>query len=84
MSNRSFEEIIKVKRNLEKERILKLKNDYQEGKIDICDISNEDLQILIKVYDIMNAELEQKIKQNYEKEKRHILEILKQMNNKKN
>lgn len=84
MKNNNFEEAIKVKRNFEKERILKLQKDYQQGKINAYDISDEDVQMLLKVYDIINAELEQKIKQNLEKEKRYIIDMLKCKKNSKN
>lgn len=84
MKNNNFEEAIKVKRNFEKERILKLQKDYQQGKINAYDISDEDVQMLLKVYDIINAELEQKIKQNLEKEKRYIIDMLKRKKNSKN
>ena len=84
MNKNNFEESIKVKRNFEKERILKLQKDYQQGKINAYDISDEDVQMLLKVYDIINAELEQKIKQNAEKEKRYIVDMLKRKKNSKN
>lgn len=77
---KSFKEEIVIKQDEEKLRILKIQEDYKNGLIEEEDISKEDYQKLLDLYDEQNK----KISQEIEKDKieiKNMLQKLKKHNN---
>ena len=79
-SKKDFRKEIVIKQDEEKLRILKIQEDYKNGLIEEEDISKEDYQKLLELYDEQN----QKINEDIEKDKieiKNMLEKLKKHNN---
>lgn len=48
---KNFETIVKIEKDSEKERLLKLQREFRAGQINQGDLSNEDIEKLGKLYD---------------------------------
>lgn len=77
MNKGKFIKDIKIKPNKEKERIEKLQQQYKDGLIEESEISNDDYQKLLELYDEQNEKLEQEI----ENDKIQIQNMLKKLKN---
>lgn len=76
--NNNFKEKIVIKQDEERLRILKIQEDYKNGMIEEDDISKEDYQKLLNLYDEQNT----KIKEEIEKDRIEIKRMLESLKNK--
>lgn len=73
----SFSDRITIKENEEEKRLRNLQIQYENGEIDEEDISNEDMDKLIEMYEKETEELNRET----ENTKIHISQMLKELNN---
>ena len=75
MNNKSFEENIRTKEIIEKEKILKLQNDYEKGIIKEEEMTQEQVANLEKLY------IEQiiKLKNDFDKYRNKAIELKRKM-----
>lgn len=73
--NNDFRKEIEIKPDEEKLRILKLQEDYEKGLIEEIDISKEDYEKLLILYDEQNKKIEEEI----EKERIETKKMLQQL-----
>lgn len=76
---KDFKKEIEIKQNEEKLRILKLQEEYKKGLIEEENISKEDYQKLLDLYDEQNK----KIKEEIERDKIEVKNMLQQLKNKR-
>lgn len=75
-ARQEFNGRIVIKQDKEKQRLLKLQQEFSAGKIEEEDISEEDTEKLCKLYDEQIAE----IKKSTEMHKKKIIEIRRKLN----
>ena len=73
--NENFKEYLQIKKDEDKERILRLQIEFKQGKILEEDIKKEDYDKLIELYGEQNKKLKEEIK----KYKNEIAQIIKNM-----
>lgn len=71
----TIKDTISIPKDVEKERILSLRSKWENGEIDESEISDEDINAIVEIY---NAETE-KLKQETEQIKQNIAKILKKL-----
>lgn len=76
----NFKDEIAIKQDKEKLRILKIQEDYKNGLIEEEDISKEDYQKLLDLYDEQNKKINEEIERD-KIEIKNMLEKLKKHNN---
>lgn len=77
--NNNFKQKIRIEQDKEKLRILKLQEDYKNGLIKEDEISKEDYQKLLDLYDEQNK----KINKEIERDKIQIRKMLEELKKKK-
>lgn len=73
MENKSFLENIKIDK--EEARILKLQKEYKSGKISKEDLTDEDYEKLITLYEKQNKKLKEKIDVQKEKIRKKLKDL---------
>lgn len=76
-ANNQFFENIVIKDNLEEKRLKELQRQYDNGEIDEEDISDEDMEKIIEMYEKETA----KLNEDTEMRKIHISKMLKELKN---
>lgn len=78
--NNKFKQKIKIEQDKEQLRILKLQEDYKNGLIEEDEISKEDYEKLLDLYDEQNK----KINEEIERDKIQIRKMLEELKKKSN